>query len=260
MSLSEEQIKDIEEKLKNSIRKKLQKYSPKATSKPFHTRLLGKDRLDLYAFIHSLNTNFGNTIFEPVALTLAQKNFEIAKSQVPAGNQMSATASQEIQSIMDNLVVNMNGKPNKSEEISRIRAVSKSGKMCKAKPIKVDLMLQSKAGEYFLFDIKTAKPNKSSFIAFKRTLLEWVAVMLADNPEAQVNTLIAIPYNPYDPNPYDRWTLSNMLDLERELKVAGKFWNFLSGEDIYDDLLGCFERVGIELKDEINDYFSKHFQ
>jgi len=33
--------------------------------------LLGKDRLALYAFIHSLSTNFGTTIFEPVALSLA---------------------------------------------------------------------------------------------------------------------------------------------------------------------------------------------
>ncbi len=31
---------------------------------PFHTRLLGTDRLALYSFIHSLNTNFGTSVFE----------------------------------------------------------------------------------------------------------------------------------------------------------------------------------------------------
>ncbi len=31
---------------------------------PFHYRLLGKDRMALYSFIHSLNTAFGNSIFD----------------------------------------------------------------------------------------------------------------------------------------------------------------------------------------------------
>ena len=64
--------------------------------------------------------------------------------------------------------------------------------------------------------IKTAKPNKGGFKEFKRTLLEWTAVVLAENPNAKVNTLIAIPYNPYEPKPYSRWTMAGMLDLENE--------------------------------------------
>ena len=40
---------------------------------PFHTRLLGTDRLALYSFIHSLNTNSGTSVFEPVAVALAHK-------------------------------------------------------------------------------------------------------------------------------------------------------------------------------------------
>lgn len=46
-----------------------------------------------------------------------------------------------------------------------------------------------------------------------------------------------------------------MLDLEKELKVANEFWDFLGGKNTYQDLLGCFERVGIELRDEIDEYF-----
>ena len=68
MALSKEQKNDIEEILKASLRNKFQKYNPEPASMPFHARLLGKDRLALYSFIHSLNTNFGTTIFEPVAL------------------------------------------------------------------------------------------------------------------------------------------------------------------------------------------------
>ena len=46
-----------------------------------------------------------------------------------------------------------------------------------------------------------------------------------------------------------------MLDLEDELKVADEFWDFLGGDNTYTDLLDCFERVGIELRDEIDTYF-----
>jgi len=48
-----------------------------------------------------------------------------------------------------------------------------------------------------------------------------------------------------------------MLDLENELKVADEFWDFLGGKNTYEDLLDCFERVGIELRDEIEGYFKR---
>lgn len=129
--------------------------------------------------------------------------------------------------------------------------------MKKVKPTMVDLLLESSSGEFYLFDIKTAKPNAGGFKEFKRTLLEWVAVLLAQNPKANVNTLIAIPYNPYEPEPYNRWTMRGMLDLERELKVANEFWDFLGGKDTYQGLLDCFEHIGIELCEEIDAYFER---
>ena len=35
---------------------------------------------------------------------------------------------------------------------------------------------------------------------------------------------------------------------------------FLGGVGTYSELLNCFERVGIELRDEIDEYFSKFNQ
>lgn len=103
----------------------------------------------------------------------------------------------------------------------------------------------------------TTKPNISNFKDFKRTLLEWAGIALTQNKNAQVNTLIAIPYNPYEPEPYQRWTMKGMLDLPQELKVAEEFWDFLGGEGTYQELLDCFEQAGIELRPEIDDYFGR---
>ncbi|RLD61668.1 MAG: TdeIII family type II restriction endonuclease [Bacteroidetes bacterium] len=256
MALSKQQIQSVEETIKSSIRKRFATYNPEPAVMPFHTRLLGKDRLALYSFIHSLNTNFGTTIFEPVAVLLASTRFKIAKLQMKSGTKISEQAQYEIQKIMDELTT-ANKKPDKKKEIEIIRKVCQKGEMRTIKPTRVDVYLERNDGEIYLIDIKTAKPNKGGFKEFKRTLLEWTATVLAENPKAKINTLIAIPYNPYEPKPYSRWTMAGMLDLDKELKVAEEFWDFLGGEDAYNDLLGCFERVGIDMREEIDKYFEK---
>ncbi len=257
MSLSKQQINDIESVLKSALRHKFQNYKPEPATMPFHSRLLGKDRMALFSFIHSLNTNFGTSIFEPIALSLAKSKFKRAESQATAGDRISAKAQIEIQKIIDDLTT-AKSMPNKIKELEIIRNVARQGKFRKIKPTKIDVLLESYSGELFLFDIKTAKPNAGGFKEFKRTLLEWAAAILAENPKAKIQTIIAIPYNPYDPEPYNRWTIRGMLDLENELKVADEFWNFLGGEGTYESLLKCFERVGIELRDEIDEYFIKY--
>jgi len=209
----------------------------------------------LFSFIHSLNTTFGTSIFEPVAETLASLNFPFAQKQYVVGDSISEQAQTEIQRIINDLTIGKN--PNKVEEIGRIRSVCDKGTMNKLRTVKVDLFVQCPDGTAHLFDLKTVKPNISNFKDFKKTLLEWVAIFLAQKPNAKVNSYIAIPYNPYEPEPYERWTLKGMLDLDKELKVAEEFWDFLGNAGTYSELLNCFERAGIELRPEIDAYFSK---
>lgn len=255
MALTIKQKEHIQVVIKTCLRNKFERYKPESNNMPFHYRLLGKDRMALYSFIHSLNTSFGTSIFEPVAVELAKTKFKKAEAQYPLETKISQDAQNTIQGIMNKLTTGND--PDKYEEINAIRKVCRAGKMNKLRTVKVDLYVQDDNDEIFLFDLKTAKPNISNFKDFKRTLLEWVAIVLAANPQAKVNTLIAIPYNPYEPEPYQRWTLKGMLDLQRELKVAEEFWNFLGGNGAYQDLLDCFEQAGIDLRPEIDDYFSR---
>ena len=53
----------------------------------------------------------------------------------------------------------------------------------------------------------------------------------------------------------NRWTMRGMIDLEHELQVADEFWDFLGGEGTYIDLLNIFEKIGLELRPEIDEYF-----
>jgi type II restriction enzyme len=256
MPLTDEQKADIQQVITTCLRNKFQNYAPESNHMPFHHRLLGKDRMALYSFIHSLSTRFGTSIFEPVAKSLALLRHKEALLQQIAGAKISSKAHSVIQNIMDNLSTAASS-PDKISEIEAIRDVCKKGKIQKVKPTKVDLKIIGNDDTIYLIDIKTAKPNSGGFKEFKRTLLEWVAATLAVTPEAKIRTLIAIPYNPYEPEPYARWTMCGMLDLEHELIVADEFWDFLGGANAYADLLDCFEKAGIEMRSEIDEFFKK---
>ena len=97
MTLTKAQVANIEAVIEDSLRAKLAKYKPESKHMPFHYRLLGKDRMALFSFIHSLNTTFGTSIFEPVAAKLATTKFVKATPQYVAGDRISAHAQDKIQ-------------------------------------------------------------------------------------------------------------------------------------------------------------------
>lgn len=256
MALSKEHKDQVTETIIACLRQKFTNYKPETDNMPFHYRLLGKDRMALFSFIQSLNTTFGISIYEPVAKKLAQGIFKEVHTQFELGKIITDEAQNEIQEIMNDLSIG--GDVNKAEETERIRAVAQKGNEKNLRSVKVDLFLVSKSDEIFMFDLKTVKPNKTDFISYKRNMLEWLAIYFYQHPEANVNTMISIPYNPYEPLPYKRWTMKGMLDVRAEVKVADEFWDFLSGEGTYTDLLDCFEQAGIDLRPEIDEYFTRY--
>ena len=91
----------------------------------------------------------------------------------------------------------------------------------------------------------------------QRLFLEKLINSTSFSLEVVVNTMIGIPYNPYEPKPYERWTLKGMLDLQHETLIAEELWDFIGGEGTYAELLKAFEDAGIELRPEIDSYFEK---
>jgi hypothetical protein len=257
MGITADQALEVRNLLTHKIRKKLASYSPETNNMPFHTRLLGKDRMALFSFIQSINTTLGTSVFEEVAVILAKPVFRRAEAQYKDLNASIATRAQsEIQLIMDELTTGTR-KPNKRDEIERIRNVATSGSIKKCKLPRVDVFLVANNGVEYYIDLKTAKPNMEEFKGFKRKLLEWTANRLLENHRADVHTLIAIPYNPYEPAPYERWTLAGLFDLPEEVRVAEEFWDWIGGKNAYVELLAVFEQVGIEMRKEIDARFAR---
>lgn len=256
MVLQPLQKSQIEQLLKDKIRQKLFDYSPESTHMPFHTRLLGQDRMALFSFIQSINTTLGTSVFEQVAAIVASPNFRrVVKQYREFNNTISDHAQSVIQRILDDLRV-ARTTPNKANEIAEILQVAQTGTIRTIQRPRIDLFLEAEDGTEYYFDLKTAKPNRDDIIGFKRKLLEWVAIRGSENRNVKIFTGLAIPYNPYEPQPYDRWTFQGMFDLNYELKVAKEFWDFLGGENTYEELLQIFEEVGVELRPEIDARFT----
>ena len=161
----------IKNMIKNCMREKFGSYNPETSYMPFHHRLLGKDRMALYSFIHSLNTKFGTSFYEPVAVALARGRFRVAETQAKPADEISSEAQKQIQTIMNELGT-AERDPNKPLEIQAIREVCRTGTFEKVKLTRVDIWLENYEGELFLFDLKTVKPNKGNFKEYKLTLLE----------------------------------------------------------------------------------------
>ncbi|MCA1899729.1 MAG: TdeIII family type II restriction endonuclease [Chloroflexi bacterium] len=256
MPLLPQQSAEIEQLLKEQIRRKLADYAPETNNMPFHTRLLGKDRMALFSFIQSINTSLGTSVFEQVAAVIAKPHFRRAVHQYKDFNTtISAEAQAVIQQMIDDLRT-ARSKPNKPKEIAKILSVAQKGTLKKVKRPRIDLFLEDRDGTEYYFDLKTAKPNIDEIVGFKRKMLEWVAIRGAIPPKPKIYTGLAIPYNPYEPEPYDRWTFQGMFDLTNEIKVADEFWNFLGGEKTYEQLLDVFEKVGLDLRPEIDQKFA----
>lgn len=234
------------------IRQKLTNYDPETNSMPFHFRLLGKDRMALFSFIQSVNTILGTSIFEQVGKMIAEPRAKRAIGQYKEfEGYISSEAVLKIDHIMRDLR-SASRKPDKEQETKEILALAHKGEMGKKLKKRVDLFVEMEDDTEYYFEIKSAKPNINEFTGIKKQMLDWIAMRGSEKPKAKVKTIVAIPYNPYEPKPYERWTLQGLFDLKEEVLVGVEFWDLLGGKNTYEDLLKVFEEAGLELYDEID--------
>jgi hypothetical protein len=199
-------IKIVSDKLKN--------YNPETNYMPFHYNLLGKDRYAMFSFMQSMNTTFGMSIWEQVAVILAKGAGNIAQRQYDLYGQVDDKTEKIISEITYNLR-KASSEVDKASEIKIIRDNIKQGKTEKDPDSRVDFYVVINGIENY-FDITSVKPNIKEFAALKAKLLRWVALRLSQNDKAKLETRLAIPYNPYYPEPYQRWTLRGLYDLKNK--------------------------------------------
>ncbi len=218
---------------------------------PFLARLIqDNEKIAAYSFIHSLATTLGMSIYEDVSVILASENSVECFRNYGVGG----VISNEQKSIISTIITDLrNGarQANISAEIDEVlNASPENGEYQKSGSIADFYMM--KDSQEFYFEIKTVKPNIDVFEKSKTKLLEWVA-----RRRKRIKVYLAFPYNPYHPKPYQRFTEVGMMDLHNDFLVGEEYWNFIGGENTFNQLLDTFDEVGKLFKEELNKKFKQ---
>jgi len=221
---------------------KIDNYSRETTSAPFHDRLLGKGVYDQFSYVQSLNTTLGMSIWEQIAVIICKDAGGYAERQYHLQGTVNSSTDNFIRNYMNELK-NNRVRSDKLFEIEEIRKMAGPGALDYSNSV-VDLFLSFGDREEYI-DITSVKPNKKEFQAMKEKLLYWTAMRLGVKSDADVMTRLAMPYNPYDPEPYSRWTDGGLYDLSNgEILVGREFWDHVGQGNVYDDLLDIFSKAG----------------
>jgi len=245
MALSKTQKQKIRKILEKKIEDKLKRYARESSSMPFLVRLIqDSEKVAAYSFIHSIATTLGMSIYEDVSKIIAEESAEECFTKYDIGG----VISKEQKSVIDEIIRKLrNGekKVNHDEEVKLILSASaKDGKAQKEGRIADFYMLRDSIEHYF--EIKTVKPNIDVFTKSKAKLLEWIA-----RKRKPVKVFLAFPYNPYHPQPYERFTEQGMLERGKEFLIGKEYWDFLGGDNTFEELLDLFDLVGKEFKKKI---------
>jgi len=236
----QKQINAVRALLTNMIRAKLGKYTRETTYIPFLSRIIQDNELvAAYSFIQSVATSLGMSVYEQIAQVLLIAR-GIPQTDVRLKYKLGGQISSGQRAVIAQIVSDLsNGRVmDRSEQVNRVLKACDQGTQHIPKPAVVDLFYKD-SGKEFYIDIKTVKPNIGDFKEYKRRLLEWIA-----RRNGVANTLIAMPYNPYYPEKYERFTVKGLLVLGEELKVGEEFWDSLAGWPIYNDLIKVVAEVG----------------
>ncbi|MCJ7646834.1 TdeIII family type II restriction endonuclease [bacterium] len=245
MSITKDKKGKIEKLLAKTIENKLKRYTRETSSMPFLVRLVQDSRkVASYSFIHSIATSLGMSIYEELSQILVEDDCEECFRKYDLGG----IISKEQKSLIDNIIRKLRNKekePNYEKDMMFVLdASSKDGKQQKEGKI-ADFYMRRDGMDYF-FEIKTVKPNIDVFTKSKTKLLEWIA-----RRRKPIRAILALPYNPYFPKSYKRFAEQNLMEMGVDFLVGEDYWNLLSGENTFIELLEIFDRVGKKWKDEI---------
>jgi len=251
MALNAAQRDEIKNLLRKKIENKLNKYGRETSSMPFLARLIqDNEKIAAYSFIHSLATTLGMSIYEDVSVILARGDAKECFRNYGVGGVVSKEQSSIIKKIVTELR-NGNRKANIQMETNEILKVSSDGGRFQKSGNIADFYMNRDGVEYY-FEIKTVKPNIDVFEKSKTKLLEWVA-----RRRAPVKVFLALPYNPYHPEPYSRFTETGMMDAPNDFLVGDQYWDFVGGQNTFPQLLEAFDEVGKEYKEKLQAKFKQ---
>jgi hypothetical protein len=243
---TKEQIGNL---IRTKVNEKLEKYESETGYAPFFSAIFDSEAIVIASLMQSLYTTFGMSIYEQMAVILAKSNNWFAERQYRLKGQIDPDTELLIWKCLGS-------KPNKAAELEMIRESIKPGEPLDDDKGMVDVYVRKPDGTELFVDITTVKPNLKEFRAMRRKMLRWAALRMSLDKKAIVDTRIGIPYNPYYPKPYDRWT-SAICDPSGDLLVQDDLWAAFAGSNVFGEILDIFREVGSELQRTVRSFIAK---
>ncbi len=249
----------IKNQIKESLKKAIKDFFKNKEIKTFHVLdyIFPKERR-IRSLIGGLETSMG-LVWETIAKILAESNgFEIVSEKILSPEPFPPSLRNELDML---IAVREKDGITTLECIKRLKNAANNSNLNNLKFSKpptgtgVDLHLRKGEIEY-VFDVKTTQPNVANFKSFNKQLLEWYAYRFAKDPNAKLEARIAIPFNPFKKNWYEKQQskIKKCLDIERDLFVENEFWDFCSGQsNTWEQIRELFIELGEE-------NFSQEFQ
>jgi len=232
------------------VERKLRKITKETESTPFFEAFFSRSIILQASMLHSFYTSFGQSAYEQIAKVLALKAGYRAEHQ----HRLSGVIDTQTEGLIADL---MNQPADKASEVEQIRRSIQPANPStnKDRDRVVDVYIKLPDGSEMLFDITTVKPSKKEFDVLRLKMLRWNALKFSVEPFAQVKTYIGIPFNPYSPAPYARWTVGR-LD-PSEVCVQNELWAKFAGYDVFPELVEIFNEAGNMMRDKIHAHLDK---
>lgn len=243
--------KQIKDKIKDSLIKKMKDFEPETSYTPFVSPFFSEENIKTHSVVHGFYTSLGTT-YEYIAMWLAQSRNLKAQRQYKLLGTVNPEAGTLITEIVE---TKSNGK---AIEVEKIRQTIQPGPASTARDNTVDVFLVKEDGTEVYIDITTAKPNIKGFGALRRKMLKWTALRLSQDTNAKIETYIGIPYNPYSPNPYVRWTSAT--NDASEILVQEDLWSMFAGYNVYPELTEIFKEAGDEIRVDVTKFLKGQYR
>lgn len=240
----------IGELISTKISEKLRDYEAETEYKPFFDAIFGKETITLASMMQSLYTSFGMSIYEQMAVILANGAGYKAERQYD----LKGNIDKRTESLITRICDDPDRTPNKVEEMKLIRKSIVRASPRQDLEQRVDVFVINHKGEEIYVDITTVKPNIKEFRALRRKMLRWCALRFSRDPNAKIKTCIGIPYNPYHPEKYERW--SQCYDIKQDILVQNDLWRTFAGYDVFEELIEVFKQIGNDLRKEVSEFLS----
>jgi len=231
-----------------SLEESLQHGAAKVQAAPFHFALF-PEIVRFKTLERSFSSTLGGT-FEDAAFLIGREQFGHAEKQYCVRGRVRSTVIHQIDQIIKDYETFVDKKRIRLPDVETERKViaSLAGPGGEDFQEIVDLFLRGREGDEHYFHMKTVKPNKDQSNKAKRLMLR---VQALRHP-AQPNVFFGMAYNPYgEGNPY-RWSYSKpYFDLEHEVLIGGRFWDYVGGPGTFRQLMQLAINAGKDAHDEV---------